>query len=332
MVTFLSGGTGTPKLLDGAGAAFSPEEITVVANTGDDVELGGLFVSPDVDTLLFQGGGVLDRERWWGIRGDTHRTHSALADIATAADLPEGPQYLEPERQTAGREIARWRRFSGIAEFMTIGDRDRAVHLTRTSLLDQGYTLSEVTDILADGFGMTIDLLPMSDDPVATLVHTEEGVMHFQEYWVAHRGEPTVTNVEFRGSSDAEPAPGVLEALEDVVVIGPSNPVTSIGPMLALPGVAKALMETTVVAVSPFLGDEAFSGPAGDLMEAVGATPDTAGLATAYPFADAFVVDERDDTQFDRPTARTDIRIDSREDAARLVRAIDRTLSAVADA
>ncbi|WP_440764977.1 2-phospho-L-lactate transferase [Natronorubrum sp. DTA7] len=329
MVTFLSGGTGTPKLLDGAAAAFSPEETTVVANTGDDVELGGLFVSPDVDTLLFQGGGVLDRETWWGIDGDTHRTNAALSDIASAAGLPDGPQYLPDEKQTAGREIANWRRFSGTGEFMTIGDRDRAVHITRTSLLDEGLTLSEATQRLAGAFGLTIDLLPMSDDPIASLIHTDEGLMHFQEYWVAHRAEPTVETVEFRGSSNAEPAPGVLDALEDTVVIGPSNPVTSIGPMLTLPGVADALAQSTVVAVSPFLGDDAFSGPAGDLMAAVNAEPSTEGLATAYPFADAFVVDDSDDAAFDRPTIQTDIRIDSPEDAARVTRAVKSAIDIV---
>ncbi|AFO56011.1 MULTISPECIES: 2-phospho-L-lactate transferase [unclassified Natrinema] len=323
MVTFLSGGTGTPKLLDGAAAAFSPEETTVVVNTGDDIEIGGLLVSPDVDTLLFQGGGILDRETWWGIKGDTQRTNSALSDIASAAGLPEGPQYLPDDRQTEGRTLANWRRFSGVAEFMTIGDRDRAVHITRTSLIDEGKTLSEATERLADAFGLTIDLLPMSDDPVASLVHTDEGVMHFQEYWVAHRGDPAVNTVEFRGSSQADPAPGVLEALDDTVVIGPSNPVTSIGPMLALPGVADALAQTTVVAVSPFLGDNAFSGPAGDLMKAVNAEPSTEGLATAYPFADAFVIDDSDDADFDRPTVRTDIAIDDGDDAARVIRAID---------
>ncbi|THE63460.1 2-phospho-L-lactate transferase [Salinadaptatus halalkaliphilus] len=323
MVTFLSGGTGTPKLLDGAGAAFSPEETTIVANTGDDIELGGLFVSPDVDTLLFQGGGVLDRETWWGLEGDTHRTNTALEDIASAAGLPQGPQYLSEERQTDGRDLAAWRRFSGIAEFMTIGDRDRAVHITRTSLLDRGLTLSQATDRLADAFGLSVDLVPMSDDPVASLVHTEEGMMHFQEYWVGHGGEPAVDNVEFRGSSSATPAPGVLEALEETVVIGPSNPVTSIGPLLALPGIAEALSETIVVAVSPFLGDEAFSGPAGALMQAVDAVPNTKGLASAYPFADAFIIDENDDTEFDRPTIRTDIAIDSPADAKRVVRAVE---------
>ncbi|MXV63134.1 2-phospho-L-lactate transferase [Natronorubrum sp. JWXQ-INN-674] len=329
MVTFLSGGTGTPKLLDGAAAAFSPEETTVVANTGDDIELGGLFVSPDVDTLLFQGGGVLDRETWWGIDGDTHRTNAALSDIASAAGLPDGPQYLPESKQTAGRELANWRRFSGTAEFMTIGDRDRAVHITRTSLIDQGQTLSEATQRLADAFGLTIDLLPMSNDPIASLVHTDEGMMHFQEYWVANRGEPAVETVEFRGSSNAEPAPGVIDALEDTVVIGPSNPVTSIGPMLTLPGVADTLAQTTVVAVSPFLGDDAFSGPAADLMQAVNAEPSTDGLATAYPFADAFIIGDADDAEFDRPAIQTDISIDSPEDAARVARAVNEAIDIV---
>ncbi len=329
MVTFLSGGTGTPKLLDGAGAAFTPEEITVIANTGDDVELGGHLICPDLDTLLFQAGGVLDRSQWWGIRDDTHRTHSALKDIGAAASLPDEPQYLSPDRQTAGREIANWRRFSGSNEFMTIGDRDRAVHITRTSLLDQGKSLSEVTNILTEGFGAPLDILPMSDDPVASLIHTDDGFMHFQEFWVARNGKPPVTNVEFRGSSNATPAPGVLEALSEPVIIGPSNPVTSIGPMLSLPGFAKALSETTVIAVSPFVDDKAFSGPAAKLMEAVGAAPSTQGLTTAYPFVDAFVIDERDGASFSVPTARTDITIQEPGDAGRVIRAIDKLLTHV---
>jgi len=327
MVTFLSGGTGTPKLLDGAAAAFSPDETTVIANTGDDVEIGGNLVCPDLDTILYQGGGVLDRETWWGIDDDTTRTHDALGDIATAADLPDRPGYLPEEAQTAGRRLAAWRRFSGIGEFMEIGDRDRAFHITRTSLLDEGHTLSEVTERIADGLGLTIELLPMSDDPVATIVHTPDGEMHFQEFWVAHGGDPEVDDVEFRGASRAEPAPGVREALEDQVVIGPSNPVTGIGPMLAIDGIPQALMETTVVAVSPFVGEEAFSGPAIKLMEAVGADPGTAGLPRAYPFADAYVLDSEDETEVDAPTVRTDISIDDREDAARVCKAAERAHS-----
>jgi LPPG:FO 2-phospho-L-lactate transferase len=330
MVTFLSGGTGTPKLLDGAAGAFSPDETTVVANTGDDIELGGLIVCPDLDTLVFQGGGILDRDSWWGISGDTTRTHDALDDVASAAGLDDGPQFLDEDRQTAGRDLARWRRFSGVAEFMEIGDRDRAVHITRTSLLDQGHTLTEVTHEIASGFGLELDLLPMTNHPVASLIHTPEAVMHFQEFWVGRNGDPTVENVEFRGSSNAEPAPGVLDALDDVVVIGPSNPVTSIGPMLSVPGFGAALQDTTVVAVSPFRGnDEAYSGPVSKLMAAVGGRPNTQGLANAYPFADAFVVADDDDATFDVHVERTDVTIDGRDDAKRVVNAVTRAIDAV---
>ena len=332
MVTFLAGGTGTPKLLDGATRVWDPSEIAVVANTGDDVELGGHLVCPDLDTVLFAGGGVLDRETWWGIADDTTATHDELRRLADEVGLETAPRYLDDAAQTAGREIARWRRFSGVGEFMEIGDRDRAVHVTRTSLLDEGRTLTEATRILADAFGLEVDLLPMSDDPVATLIHTEAGeTIHFQEYWVARRGEPAVDDVEFRGAADAEPTAAVREALDEPVVIGPSNPVTSVGPILAPPGVEAALAATPVVAVSPFVGDEVFSGPAADLMAGVGYEPSTAGVADAYPFADAFVLDDDDPTELrDRPVERTDTRIDDADDAERVARACERALAAVA--
>ncbi|WP_251330488.1 2-phospho-L-lactate transferase [Haloplanus pelagicus] len=329
MVTFLAGGTGTPKLLDGAEAAFDPATITAVANTGDDVELGGLLVCPDLDTVLFRGGGVLDRETWWGIDDDTTATHAELGRIAAAAGLDDGPRYLPPDRQTAGRRLARWRRFSGVAEFMEIGDRDRAVHLTRTSLLDEGSTLTEATHRLSDAFDLTVDLLPMSDDPVATIVHTEAGAMHFQEYWVARRAAPAVEDVEFRGAASADPTPAVRDALDGPVVIGPSNPVTSVGPIRALPGVEAALDDTPVVAVSPFIEDQVFSGPAADLMRGVGLDPSTAGVAEAYPFADAFVLDDADGTALDRPVVRTDTRIDGPDDARRVTRAVADALAEV---
>ncbi len=328
MVTFLSGGTGTPKLLSGIEDVFDSAETTVVANTGDDVELGGLFVSPDVDTVLFERAGVLDRETWWGIDGDTHETDEFLFELAKRAGLEGGPRYLADERQTAGREIARWRRFSGVAEFMTIGDRDRAIHITRTSLLDEGRTLTEVTRTLAGAFDLEIDLVPMSDDPLATLVHTPQGPMHFQEFWVGHRGEPTIEDVEFRGEADTTDP--IREALSDPVVIGPSNPVTSVGPIRAVEGVERALAETPVVAVSPFVEDRVFSGPAGDLLAATGHEPSTRGVAEAYPFADAFVLDSTDETDLHRPTVRTDTTMDSPEDAVRVARAVREALSGVA--
>jgi LPPG:FO 2-phospho-L-lactate transferase len=334
MVTFLAGGTGTPKLLDGATRVWDPETIAVVANTGDDVELGGHLVCPDVDTVLFAGGGVLDRETWWGIADDTTETHAELHRLAGEVGLGTRPRYLDAEAQTAGREIARWRRFSGVGEFMEIGDRDRAVHLTRTGLLDEGRTLTEAIRTLADAFDLDVRLLPMSDDPVATLVHTADGeTIHFQEYWVARRGEPAVADVEFRGAGDAEPTAAVRDALADPVVIGPSNPVTSVGPMLALPGFEAALSSTPVVAVSPFVGDEVFSGPAADLMAGVGRDPSTAGVAAAYPFADAFVLDADAETDLpDRHVERTDTRIDDADDAERVARACERALAAVSDA
>ncbi len=331
MVTFLAGGTGTPKLLDGATRVFPANDTTVVANTGDDVELGGHLICPDVDTVLFAGGDVLDRETWWGIAGDTTATHEELGRLADVTGIDPGPRYLDDDAQTAGREIARWRRFSGVAEFMQIGDRDRGVHITRTSLLDEGHTLTDVIRRLADAFDLDVDLLPMSDDPVATLIHTaDEGIIHFQEYWVARRGEPDVTDVAFRGAEAAEPTDAVRAALRDPVVIGPSNPVTSIGPMLAVAGIETALERTPVVAVSPFVGDEVFSGPAAALMAGVGADPSTAGVADAYPFADAFVLDDDDPTDLDRHVERTDTRIDGADDAARVARACDRALEAVA--
>ncbi|NHN59324.1 MULTISPECIES: 2-phospho-L-lactate transferase [Halorussus] len=336
MTTFLSGGTGTPKLLAGAESVFDPADATVVANTGDDVELGGLLVCPDVDTVLFEQGDVLDRETWWGIADDTTETHEELHALADAVGLESGPRYLPDAVQTAGRDIARWRRFSGVAEFMEIGDRDRAVHLTRTGLLDEGRSLTEVTRLLADAFDVPVDVVPMSDDPVASIVHTpREGdeyadEMHFQEFWVAHRGDPEVDHVEFRGAEDADPAPAALGAIEEgPVVAGPSNPVTSIGPMLAIDELREALDAATVVAVSPFVEDEVFSGPAADLMEGVGFDPSTAGVAEAYPFADAFVLDDEDGTELERPVVRTDTEMGDGADAERVARAVADALEVV---
>ena len=328
MVTFLSGGTGTPKLLSGASEVFSPTETTVIGNTGDDIELGGLYISPDIDTVLFERAGLLDRETWWGIEDDSHETNEFLFELADAAGLERGPRYLPEETQTSGREIARWRRFSGIAEFMTIGDRDRAVHLTRTSLLDEGHSLTEATRTLARAFGLDVDLVPMSNDPLATLIHTPEGIIHFQEFWVAYRGEPEIEAVEFRG--EAQKTEAVTEALSDPVVIGPSNPVTSVGPIRAVSGVEARLAETPVVAVSPFVGNRVFSGPAGDLMAAAGYEPSTAGAAEMYPFVDVFVLDSADDTELDRPVVRTDTRIESEADAIRVAHAVNDALSEVA--
>jgi LPPG:FO 2-phospho-L-lactate transferase len=153
--------------------------------------------------------------------------------------------------------------------------------------------------------------------------------MHFQEFWVAHEGEPAVEDVEFRGGAAATATDEVLTALDEPVVVGPSNPVTSIGPMLAVDGIADALAETPVVAVSPFVEDEVFSGPAAKLMAAVGYEPSTAGVAEAYPFADAFVLDQDDGTDLDRPVVRTDTELATPADAERVASAVDDALAEV---
>jgi len=166
-----------------------PDEISVVANTGDDIELGGHLVCPDVDTVLCRGWRRPRPRDVVGIADDTTTTHEELRAARGGCRTRNSPRYLDDDAQIAGREIGRWRRFSGVGEFMEIGDRDRAVHLTRTGLLDEGHTLTEAIRTLADAFDLDVDLLPMSDDPVATLIHTEAGeTIHFQEYWVARRG------------------------------------------------------------------------------------------------------------------------------------------------
>ncbi|MFO7927525.1 MAG: 2-phospho-L-lactate transferase [Halobacteriota archaeon] len=329
MVTFLAGGTGTPKLLRGSETIFPPEETPVVCNTGDDIEMSGVLVCPDIDTVLFSEGGLLDHETWWGIDEDTTVTHDEIQRLADAAGVPAGPRYLPEEAQTSGRDIARFRRFSGVAEFMQLGDRDRAIHVTRTGLLDERRGLTTVTATLADALGVDRPVLPMSDGPVATIVHTDEGAMHFQEFWVHRRADPDVERVEFRGVEHAEPTDAVLDALDSPVVIGPSNPVTSLGPMLAMDAFRSALESTPVVAVSPFVGDRVFSGPAGELMAATGHDPSTAGVADAYPFADVFVLDEDDGTALDRPIVRTDTRLGDPEDGLRVCRAVREAFEAI---
>ncbi len=314
-VTFLSGGTGTPKLLDGLKLTeVETNEVSVVVNTGDDIEISGNLVCPDVDTVLYTLSGRIDRRRWWGIKGDTHETHESLTSEGT-----------DIERVTSSRRLGEGRSFSGDGEFMLIGDEDRATHILRTSALDSGKTLTEATQCLADRMGIddSFRVLPVSDDPVATWIETPDGPEHFQVWWVAHGGEPEVRDVEFRGSDDAAATDSVLEALDAPVIVGPSNPVTSMGPMLAVEGVRDALRETRVVAVSPFVGGEVVSGPAAKLMGAVGLPPSSRGVYEAYSdILDVLVVDSEEpgmDGDTGCRVVSEDTHIDGREDAKHLV-------------
>jgi LPPG:FO 2-phospho-L-lactate transferase len=262
----LSGGTGTPKLLDGLKEILPPEELTVVVNTAEDLWVSGNLISPDLDTVLYLFSDQIDRKKWWGIENDTFRTYERMQEL-------------------------------GVEENLRLGDRDRATHIIRSNLIRDGASLTEATVKLASLFGIKANILPMSDDPVSTCIETLKGVMHFQDFWVGKHGEPDVLGVDIRGVSEASVAKKVMEALEkdDRVLIGPSNPITSIGPIISLPGMRELLKQKKVVAVSPIIGNAPVSGPAGKLMQACGLEVSSMGVAEYYQeFLDVFVFDERD--------------------------------------
>lgn len=251
----LSGGTGTPKLLQGLSSLLKPEELSIVVNTGEDVEISGLHVSPDLDTVIYTLAGVINEETWYGIRGDTFFCHEALKRL-------------------------------GHVELLRIGDRDRATKLYRALMLKQGKPLSAITKEICKQLGVRANVMPMADERVQTLVNTEAGIMQFHEFWVTRRAKDEVRGVEFEGAGRAKPARGVLEALKrsEVIVIGPSNPVTSIGPMLAVKEIREALSRNRerVVAISPIVGNAPVSGPAGALMKGLGYEVSPVGVARIY--------------------------------------------------
>jgi LPPG:FO 2-phospho-L-lactate transferase len=268
MITVLTGGTGGAKFVDGLRQVVPGEELTIVVNTGDDLIWWGLYVSPDLDSITYVLAGLLSKERGWGVKGDTFQCLQAMGQL-------NQPIWFHT------------------------GDRDLAVHLLRSQLLSQGKTLSEATAEIATKLGVTARILPMSDSRVETRVMTPVGELSFEEYFVQRWYQDPVESVRFAGATDAEPAPGVLEAIRSasVVLLAPSNPVTSIGPILAVPGIRDALCQTdaAVAAVSPIVAGAAVSGPAGILMQSQGLPVSIAGIAQAYEdFLDLLVVDNKD--------------------------------------
>ena len=266
MIIF-SGGTGTPKLLNGLKRVYPEEDIKVVVNTAEDLFVSGNLVCPDVDSVLYTLSGLIDDEKWWGVKDDTFRTHTTLGLI-------------------------------GHDEVMMLGDMDRATHIARSELIRQDKTLTEATAAVASGLGIKAKVLPMSDEHVSTIIKTPDEDMHFQRFWVEQKGEPEVIDVSFEEISRARPSDAVIEALEseDVVLIGPSNPITSISPILNLEGMVKILKEKFVVGISPIIGKKAVSGPAEKLMAAKGFEVSSKGVYECYKeFLDLLIVDVRDD-------------------------------------
>lgn len=268
MICVLSGGTGGAKFIDGLRQVMPQEEIIIIVNTGDDLRWWGLYVSPDIDSITYVLSGLLSRERGWGVKGDTFLCLQAMGQL-------------------------------GEPTWFHAGDRDLAVHLVRTRLLTEGNTLSEATATICEKLGVKARVLPMSDSRVETRVDTPSGELSFEEYFVQRWYQDPVNSVRFAGAADAEPAPGVIEAIEsaEAVLIAPSNPITSIGPILAVPGIREALCSARgkIAAVSPIVGDAPVAGPAGILMTAQGFPCSIAGVAEVYEeFLDVLICDTRD--------------------------------------
>ena len=267
-VTLLAGGTGGTKLAHGFTLLDPPVDLTVIANVGDDFELHGLHVSPDVDALLYTLGGLIDTDRGWGIRGDTTTAHAMLE------------RYGEPG-------------------WFAVGDADLATHVERTRRLAGGQPLTDVTAAMAAALGIGARILPATDDRFRTRLETDEGPLDFQDYFVRRRQEPEVMAVTFDGVATARPTPAVLEAIAgaDLVVIGPSNPIVSIGPILSLAGVTAALEASSApkVAVSPIVAGRALKGPADRMLVSLGHESTALGVARIYVgLVDRFILDDAD--------------------------------------
>jgi LPPG:FO 2-phospho-L-lactate transferase len=277
VVTF-AGGVGAARFLQGLLAVAPATDVTVVSNVGDDVEVYGLHVSPDIDIVTYTLAGVVNTGQGFGLLHDTYHVIESLA------------------------------RF-GEEPWFRLGDRDLATCLHRTLALRAGRTLSDVTAGIARAFGLTVQLLPVTNDPLRTVVHTPAGALAFQEYFVHRRTEDQVERIDFQGAAQAWPAPGVLEAIAaaSVIVIAPSNPFVSIGPILAVPGVREALRNAAapVVGVSPIVGGEALKGPAAKMFRSLGGEASAAGVAAHYgELLDALVIDTVDADQADAVAAR----------------------------
>lgn len=268
MITVLTGGSGGAKFAQGLISVLPQREFTFIVNTADDMVWWGLHVSPDVDSIMYALAGVLSRERGWGVEGDTFHCLDVMRRL-------------------------------GAPSWFQVGDRDLAAHLARTQLLGTGKTLAEVTAGLAQTLSIEARILPMTDSPVQTRVFTADGELSFQEFFVRERWQVAVDAIGFEGAADAHPAAGVLEAImgAEAVLIAPSNPITSIGPILAVSEIRSALSQTSapVGAVSPIVGGAAVSGPAAALMQSQGLPVSIAGVALGYgDFIDVLIADQRD--------------------------------------
>lgn len=270
-ITALAGGIGASKLLLGLYEVMDPGALTIIVNTGDDITLHGLRISPDLDIVTYTLAGIVDPAKGWGFRGETFHALKRLAAF-------------------------------GRANWFNLGDRDLATHIHRSALLAEGKSLSDAAESIRLALGVKSRILPMSNEPAPTIIDSSEGALHFQEYLVKRRAAPVVRGIRFDGVESVRPAPGVLRAISDAdrIVICPSNPLISIGPILAVPGVREALRgrKKDLVAVCPIVGGKSLKGPSDKMLEQLGYRASAEGVANLYAdVAGTFVIDPLDKSQ-----------------------------------
>lgn len=267
-VAVLCGGVGGSRFLRGLAKVFDNDKITAIVNTGDDIVLHGLYISPDVDTVLYALAGMVDDSKGWGIKGDSFRCLRAMRKL-------------------------------GVKTWFSLGDQDIATHILRTRLIGKGQKPSQVTRLLAERLGVKVRVIPMTDDRLETRIKTKNGWLHFQEYLVKRRMQDRITGIAFVGIEDARPAPGVIEAVtrSDLLVIPPSNPVVSVGTILSLRGVRTAVRRRrcSTIGVSPVIGGKVVRGPLAKMMRYMGLEVSSLSVARMYrDIIDGFVLDNRD--------------------------------------
>ena len=269
MITILAGGTGSVKLV--RGITSQTNDVTVISNVGDNYWLYGLYICPDIDTIVYGLADLLDYERGWGVKKDTFG-------------------FLR-QMEILGEE-----------SWFRIGDRDAATHLIRTNMLKNGKNLSDITEWMCKRFAIEAKVLPITDNTLETRITSNGEELHLQEFWVKHRGKGPIEGIQYIGADKARPLPSAINAIQDseLVVIAPGNPLTSIGPMINIKGIRKELSKNKrkVVAISPIIGDNAVSGPAGDYMKAAGIEVSAFGVAQMYAdVCSNIVIDTKDKAQ-----------------------------------
>ena len=271
MITALAGGVGAARFLTGLVKVVDEKALSIIVNTGDDIELFGLHISPDIDIVVYTLAGIVDEEKGWGIKGDTFQCLEALRRL--------------------NQEV-----------WFALGDRDLATHVFRTNFLKKGHKLSEVTAEIARALGLKMAIFPMTDDKFETRIVTRDGALHFQEYLVKRGAKDEVLGVEFVGADNAKPAAGVVDAVmnAELVIVCPSNPVVSIGTILAVNGVRDALKQTEAkkIAISPIVAGAPIKGPADKLLRGLGLEVSAYSVAKLYAdFIDTFILDTADSAE-----------------------------------